>query len=231
MNSFSTKAYSVKIILCTLYFLAVLAPLPSVAACLDEAATYADRICGEIANSGSSSFVDASGDLTAEASSIIRRVLGKAGGSINVAVLKSEYENVLREHLADELKNIRGCRERMESVARKEACVRSTVYKTCRDASFGVSSWGSVEEITDATEWRDGWTQDAFCAQAIGNAISTRNIGNQLHQAEILRKWEDAKWGNATLRTDRKYRYHCQIRLSYNPVFNQRQDPICGIEP
>ncbi len=207
--------------------------VPSISAyasCLDDAANYADRICGEISDSGSEAFVDASGNLTAEASSIIRRVFGSASGQLHINALKTNYINVVREDLAIELKNARQCRMKMEAVARQEVCVKPTVYNTCEHQSFGIASWGNVEEIYDATGWMNGWTQDAYCAQVIRTALSSRGIGNQQHESVILDSWENAKWDIPMFNIGRKYRYHCKIKLSYNPIYNRKNDPICGVQ-
>ena len=104
------------------------------------------------------------------------------------------------------------------------------VYNTCSDPSFGLRSWGNSEVIQLSTGWRSGWDQTAWCNQAIANAVRDRRIGGQQHTSEIMRKWEDARWGNTVLRTNRQYKYHCKFRLNWNPIYDSRQDPICGIQ-
>ena len=217
----------IRLISCVIILLGI--STTSWATCLDEAASYADRICGELVCSGSATHVDASGQVTAEAKGIIARVLGSASGEVDVNVLREKYTNVVRDELAGELRSVRDCRVKMEAVARNEVCRRPIIYNTCQHPSFGLAKWGTVEKIQSAAGWRGGWTQDAYCARLIQSSISAHNISGD-RKAEVLSKWEEGKWGNATFRTNRQYRYNCIINLSYNPIYNSRQDPICGIQ-
>jgi hypothetical protein len=70
------------------------------ASCLDEVAAFAARICGDIANSGTSTVVDANGNIDAGISNIIRKVVGGASTSINGHLLYDTYAGVAREQLA-----------------------------------------------------------------------------------------------------------------------------------
>jgi hypothetical protein len=105
--------------------LALLIVLPSSAfamACLDDAATFADRICGELSNRGSSQLITGTGELSAEAKGIIAKMLGSAQGAANVSEVVSSYENVAREQLAQDHANIRDCKAHMVDVAVKQVC-------------------------------------------------------------------------------------------------------------
>jgi hypothetical protein len=201
----------------------------ALADCLDDAANYTDRICGEILRTGSSSVLDASGNLNIEAKGIISKVFGTAGGNAVVRAFEDQYTNVPRDQLARELASARGCRERIEAIARQETCRRPVVYKKCRHPDFGQEGWASQDKIEDATGWRGGWTQPAFCNEAINKAIVARGISGQPYDVKVLRSWENGKWDNPTLRIGRKYRYHCEFQLNWNPVYFERQDPKCGI--
>ena len=55
-------------------FLATFLLLSAVASCLDETAAFAERVCGEISNKGSSQLVSGSGQLSAEAKGLITRI-------------------------------------------------------------------------------------------------------------------------------------------------------------
>lgn len=92
------------------------------ASCLDDIADFAERICGDIKSSGNSDLTEANGELKAEVTGIVRRIVGDAGGSFNVNHLTKSYENVLREDLAKELFSVRDCRIKMVEVGRKESC-------------------------------------------------------------------------------------------------------------
>lgn len=90
--------------------------------CLDEVVKFANGICGEIQRSGTSNVVEANGQLKADVSGIVRRVLGNAGGNLNGKAAVGAYENVLRVDLSKELFNIRECRIKMVDVGRSELC-------------------------------------------------------------------------------------------------------------
>lgn len=92
------------------------------ATCLDEAAGFSARVCGELSDRGSSQLVTGSGELTAEAKGLVARMLGSAQGSAAVSGAVSTYENVAREQLATDHANVRECRELMVDVAVKQVC-------------------------------------------------------------------------------------------------------------
>ena len=97
-------------------------PAHAVGNCLQEVANFADRICGEIQTAGAAQKLEVDGTLSAEVTGIIRKVLGDAGGEVDLKNLQQSYENVLREDLADELFNARDCRIKMVEVGRAEIC-------------------------------------------------------------------------------------------------------------
>ena len=92
------------------------------ATCLEDAASFAERVCGEISNKGSSELVSGSGALSVEARGLIARMLGSAEGSGSVDAAVSSFENVTREDLGKEHANVRDCREQMIVVAVRQVC-------------------------------------------------------------------------------------------------------------
>lgn len=92
------------------------------ASCLDEVASFAARICGDIEKSGTKRVVDASGKLDADVGSIVRRVVGGGSADVSGSVLIENYNNVLQNQLGSELFNVRACRERMVGVAVSQVC-------------------------------------------------------------------------------------------------------------
>jgi hypothetical protein len=72
----------------------------------------AERICGESQTEGSGSTLSAQGEADASINVLSKRLLGLGiEGAANLQ--ESEYRNVLREQLADELKDARQCRQRV----------------------------------------------------------------------------------------------------------------------
>src|ERR1700738_3968627 len=75
-------------------------PQPVTAAsCLDQVSDFAIRICGEIANSGTKTVVDPTGNVQAGVSDIIRNVVGGASTNLNGHVLYDTYTGVVRDQL------------------------------------------------------------------------------------------------------------------------------------
>lgn len=117
------------------------------ASCLEQAAAFAERICGEISNKGSSRLVSGSGELTAEAQGIVARILGNARGSAKVEAATSSYENVIREELAKEHKDRRGCAERMASVGVAQECNKRPEMKIACTGEFEGSCPGPRHDL------------------------------------------------------------------------------------
>ncbi len=110
-------------------FTLLLFPSTASASCLTEAADFADRICGEISNRGSSELITGSGQLSAQAKGLIARMFGQAQGDAKVDAATSSYENVAREELAKEHANARDCKMRMVEVGINQVCPENTERK------------------------------------------------------------------------------------------------------
>jgi hypothetical protein len=125
----------------------------TLASCPDDAAAFAERVCGEISNRGSSQLITTSGELTAEAKGLVARMIGSAQGGANFNDTVQTYENVAREELAKDHANTRDCRAHMADVGVKQACKQATqdtkgavstgVYGAPGSATRGVAIDGS----------------------------------------------------------------------------------------
>jgi hypothetical protein len=113
----------------------------ALATCLDDAATFAERVCGELSNHGSSQLITGSGELSAEAKGLIARMLGSAQGSASVNEAVSAYDNVTREELANEHANVRDCKEHMVAVAMKQVCKQAAQSPPMFIVGGGVGSF------------------------------------------------------------------------------------------
>jgi hypothetical protein len=92
------------------------------ATCLDDVANFAIRICGDIENSGTSTVIDANGNVDASISNIIKKVVGGASTSINGHILYDTYVGVAREQLAGARFNAIDCRQKMVNIAVAQVC-------------------------------------------------------------------------------------------------------------
>jgi hypothetical protein len=117
---------------------------PAPAMCLDDAATFAERVCGELSNRGSSQLITGSGQLSAEAKGIITRMLGSAQGEAKVNEMVSTYENVAREELAQEHANVRDCRSHMIDIAVQQVCKQAADAMPPPGVNVSGSSFNNV---------------------------------------------------------------------------------------
>ena len=154
--------------------------------CLTKVATFAERICGEIQRSGTSQVTEANGQLTAQVSGIVRRVLGGGEADINAKVLRESYENVLRQDLSKELFNVRECRVKMVEVGRSEACKSPVSYRACRHPDFGRAGWQKAETVEQSSGWVGGGSNPQnWCNQLVASYVSTRSLGPN-YEANVL---------------------------------------------
>lgn len=105
-----------------LFFILAAMAFQTNASCLDEVSSFAEKICGKIKLNGSSKMVELEGEIQAELSGMVSRVLGSAGADVNGKRVTEVYENVVRSDLAKELKDGRQCRMKMVEVGKAELC-------------------------------------------------------------------------------------------------------------
>lgn len=138
------------------------APVAS-ASCLDQAAGFAERVCGDLLIKGRSNLVSSSGELTAEAQGVITRIIGAVRGDAKVDAASRSFEGVLQEELTKNRKDTQGCRERMVAVAmQQQICTAGTLKKivctgehenSCpgqHDIFYTCGYFGTDKEIADS---------------------------------------------------------------------------------
>jgi hypothetical protein len=108
------------------------------ASCLDQVSDFAIRICGEIANSGTKTVVDASGNVQAGVSDIIRNVVGGASTNLNGHVLYDTYTGVVRDQLGAAQFNVIDCRQKMVNVAVAQVCNKRSETNVCMGNGVGL---------------------------------------------------------------------------------------------
>jgi hypothetical protein len=200
---------------------------PAFASCLDDVSTFAIRICGEIETSGKSTTVDANGKLDATVGNIITKIVGNGSADVSGQVLVKTFENVTQDQLGKELFNVRTCREKMVDVAIAQVCKKPVTYKTCPRPEFGQSGWARSEDISQTSGWVDGGSNPGnWCNELINQSLKGRGIGPE-HEVKIVSTGEDHKkdvLGHVS------YNYSCKITIQWVPIYNERQDPLCGVE-
>lgn len=101
-----------------------------------------------------------------------------------------------------------------------------TVYNTCRHQDFGQEGWQNFEVYTNSSSWvGGGHDQTWWCNRVANSFINTRGIGSQ-HQVERISSSEQH---HSDLLGHVTYKYHCTVRVSWGPLYNERTDPRCGV--
>jgi hypothetical protein len=208
----------------------VIAPFAAYADCLQEAADFAQRICGELKTVGRSTLVTASGDLTGEAKDLIVKALGQIGGNVEGKAETKIFENELQEQLAGELLDLRKCSIKMARAAWDQVCTKAPVYKTCSNREFGLAGWKNEETLDGTSGWRDaGYNQEAYCREFINSVIQARGLGDLPHLVDDIKLSEENR-RTGFFNSVSQHNYHCSIKLHWNPIYNQKADPICGLQ-
>ena len=101
-----------------------MASAPARADCIDDAAAFADKICGGVRTIGKANLVNADGDLNATAKVLIAKALGELSDKLDAE--KETYEKILQEQLSAERSSLRKCGIAMARVAIDQVCFRAT---------------------------------------------------------------------------------------------------------
>jgi hypothetical protein len=104
------------------------------ASCLDDAAKFAENVCGAIENEGYSSTKTLTGNVEAKTDGVLSRALA-ASGNVSLGVKTDGYKGVIREQLGFEKYDARGCRQKMALEATKQ-CPHSEFEKKPRYSHF-----------------------------------------------------------------------------------------------
>src|ERR1700753_1335384 len=108
------------------FYLATVALVTSLtsarADCLDDAANFADKICGQARTIGKSSLVTGNADLNVHAKELIVQSLGQLSGNTSPATKR--YEDVLQEQLGAERISLRKCGIALAKAAMDQTCFK-----------------------------------------------------------------------------------------------------------
>jgi hypothetical protein len=102
--------------------------------------------------------------------------------------------------------------------------------KTCANQAFGIAGWANEEILNGTSGWRSGgYNQGAYCSEFINSVVSSRGLGSQPHIAIGMGSSEESR-RTGFMNSHAQYNYHCAIKLSWNPNYRVKTDPICGLE-
>lgn len=96
--------------------------------------------------------------------------------------------------------------------------------KSCRLREFGVERWGQSEETDGSSGWRGGGrSQNDWCRDLLNSFLTARKIVDE-YKAETVKSGESSRM---TWDRHAQYNYYCKLKVSWLPIYNERQDPRC----
>ncbi len=112
----------------------------------------------------------------------------------------------------------------------KVVVISPTKPATCRRAEFGIEGYVQNQTVTQSSGWRGGGSnQTNWCNELISGFVSSRGIGDTAISM-VIKKGEDARWTGTFGRT-RQYNYTCTVKISWEPIYFEKTDPVCGMLP
>jgi hypothetical protein len=187
---------------------------------LSEIAQFAESICGDIPE-GNLTRTAIQGKVEANSGAFAKLVGARADVVGSQAVII--YKGIPFDKLPDKIPTASMCKRELAQVllARK-----IPVLNTCARPEFGQLGWNRTEDYSDSSgRLPGGYDQNWWCNRVASSFIQSRSIGPQSHWERLTSSEEpDRDWkGHVT------YKYHCTIRVEWDPRYATRQDPLCGI--
>ena len=214
-----------KLLLSALVSLLIVQATSVRAECLDDATNFAVKLCGELNNAGTRTQLSGKADADASISKWISAFLkidGKVEGNASI----DKYVGPVRDQLTQDRFNVISCRADMAKIAIELQCKKKVRFKTCVRPEFGINNWQSTAEREGSSGWREGGhTQADWCGELAAIALRENGVSGD-HTWNTLGSGEDRKkeWGKAS------YNYKCKVQVQWNPIYNVKTDPLCGIE-
>ena len=182
---------------------------------------FAQSICGDIP-SGNLSKTTIRGAVQANAGALAKIVSGSA--NVDASTVTLIYNGIPLDKLPDNIPTVAMCKLELVKVL---IAHKTIVPNTCRHPDFGQEGWRRTENYSDSSGRLDGGhDQTWWCNQVASSFISSRAIGPENHTERLSSSEEsDKDWkGHVT------YKYHCTIRISWDPLYFERQDAShCGV--
>jgi hypothetical protein len=187
---------------------------------LAEIAQFAQSICGDIPE-GSLTRTMIQGKVEASALALARVITG----SVDVSASRATeiYKGIPFEKLPDSIPTVSMCKSELANTILLRQ--KKTVPSVCRRSEFGQVGWNRTEKYTDSSGKVDGgYDQNWWCNRVAASFLTSRGIGPEHHWEKIGSSESSNKdWkGHVT------YKYHCTISVSWDPIYQEKQDPLCG---
>lgn len=205
-------------------------PGDGAATCLTDAVDFAQRICREVTKRDKSTLINADKQLTSEGEEIIQQNLSSSGATLQSQADFGAFENILTQQLSDDTIKEQKCGAEIAKVAIDKACSVTPKYKSCRNPSFGLASWDKVETFQGTSGWRGGgYNPSAFCSDFINSVVASRGLTNQSYAIESMQPGEEQR-RKGVFNSISEYNYHCSVTLRWQPIYNEKIDPLCGLQ-
>jgi len=144
---------------------------------LKEITDTADRLCGNVAQSGNKSSTEVKGDVKAELSGLAKR-LANLGVSGSGTIDESQYEGVVQEQLAETLKDVRQCKITIFETLQKKLLAEPP-QQHARDPNALYQYGELVAEVQGAVISQANGTVTFQTVHTSGKADSTHEVEYQ----------------------------------------------------
>lgn len=192
--------------------------------CLERLEDFATRICGEVVTLSEQTDRKVEGAIDAGVEGIVKRLIGSFSIRGSVTDTQTTVVNVARDHMHTDRVDARLCRRDVIEKAGSIAC--PPAFLTCAHPDFGRAGWRYSEEYERSSGFGPGASQAHWCSEVVNEFVRTRGIGVE-YESVVIRSGENHKkdiFGHVT------YRYDCRVRISWDPIYNERADARCGLE-
>jgi len=103
-------------------------------------------------------------------------------------------------------------------------------YRICSLPIFGQSGWQNEEPLSGTSGWRGGgYNQGAYCTEFMNSIVSSRKLTGTVYKLEPTGSSEEDRKTGFMDTGPHQYNYHCKVKLSSVPIYNERADERCGL--
>lgn len=111
----------------------------------------------------------------------------------------------------------------------KQACTKPVTFKNLPPLRFWTSWLGARRSGQRKYGWRGGgYNQESYCGDLTAASVAARRLGGTAYSISRIGNSEEGRWAGG-LQRRREYNYHCSIKISWDPIYNERRDERCGV--
>lgn len=178
---------------------------------------FAQSICGDIPE-GSYTKTTIEGKVGANAGILTKIITGSA--DLDVKHQQEVVKGIPFDKLPNNIPTVAMCKSELAKIILQRATIN-----TCRLKDFGQQGWNRTENYANSSDWiGGGHDQGWWCNQVANQFIASRKINSDSTWEKVTSGEESHKdtWGHVT------YKYSCTVKVSWDPLYFEKQDARCG---